>query len=631
MKKKFLLFICLLPFIFTGCSSFSPNTPTSYDLIDSLQLQMNNVVTTVRGLDTLYDEDYIIAPIYSGYTNKGGLNATLNNSNGLNQSYSNFTNGLGNNALGTNNTTNNTLGNQMTNIDTYRHADTNNSLLGSNTPNNNLNNFGYNYGNFNANNFNNNGINNYNTNGYDGYNNFGYGNYTYGAYNSTNLRQIGSFIPPKNIDTYNINNTLPVNNCDTEKIHNVFNNTTYSVPQTNNTANIVGYTPKYNNSANLNKDTLNAYVSSLEDLYLITSDINSANYILNTLIMNNIELAVAIRNNAFYLNYTVNTPPTENLQVVTEYVNTIETILVGLNATYGYITNEIEAIAPLRDSFYNNTESLNAKYLKLINVIDSRIAQLQNLMVSLQRLNAQLILIANQNGNNNNNNYLNPYGAYYGYNGGYANTQINANIKEVSPITDTQSLDTANNSTPINPNTNNKINDDLPSLPSPTDTNTIEYNEIVSPPQNKNTPAIDTNNIINNTGNDIISSTPINQPNQIFEPLTNDIRQIKEQNVTTLDTNTNTNTNTNTENNNNTNSANTKNIFTTDFNNDDTMTQENEDIISIPSDDKINQEKNANNCKDNKCETNIFIEEYNSDTYFDTNRLLKDTQIKKEA
>ena len=384
MKKKILL-VCsyLLIFILAGCTTVNnTNTPTSYDLIDSLQIQMNEVVTTVRGLDVLYQEDYVIAPIYnSNYNYSNNLN---NNINGYNNTYT--TSNYGNNMM---------RGNYRgySNIDTYGI-----------TP-------------------------------YNGYNNIFYGNYSRnGSYNNGNMfgnnhqnygiNNSGSSVLPNNIDTYNSINT-PVS--DINVINDLENNTTtnsvYNNYSTLNNSNFGSYVPKYSNNEGLDRTTLNAYVASLEDLYLITSDINSANYILNNLMINNIELAVAIRNNAFYLNYNVDALPADNLQVISEYVNTIKTILSGLNATYGYITTEVEGIAPLRESFYNNTEALNARYLKLINIIDSRIAQLQNLMVSLQRLNYQLLLVGNQNNQVNTNIYQNQYMG----NGVYRDYLINQN------------------------------------------------------------------------------------------------------------------------------------------------------------------------------------------------------------
>ena len=533
MKKKVLLiFTYLLVFILAGCTPLNNiKAPTSYDLIDSLQLQMNNVVTTVRGLDVLYQEDYVIAPIYNGnYNNVGYGGANYNYGYGYGYNNDDITAQLNNNE------------HFMRNTDTYGISGY--GYNGSNS----YSNF---YGNYYGTGFNNNYSNNYR------YNNSAYENFFGNRYNNfdNNLTSNNGDLFSTNIDTYNTLSTqvseLNTNtDLNSDTTYSVFNDTT-----TLNNDNLGTYVPKYTTGNGLNRETLNAYVSSLEDLYLITSDINSANYILNSLMMNNIELAVAIRNNAFYLNYNVNALPTDNLQVVSEYVNTIDTILTGLNATYGYITAEIEGIAPLKDTFYNNTEALNARYLKLINVIDSRIAQLQNLMVSLQRLNAQLILVGNQNNQPNLNGYYYP--------NQYIQHNINQNDNTINNYPITRDLNTPNTDIVPTPNSYKDLNELQDNYTQPPIT--TNQNETIT-----NTPDIEESLITNNT------------------------------NILQNDTN-----------------------ILPNASNNNNLPQENTSQIQSNTNDQISNQDCEHDCEG---ETNIFIEEYNSDTYFDTNRILTETK-----
>lgn len=167
------------------------------------------------------------------------------------------------------------------------------------------------------------------------------------------------------------------------------------------------YEPKYIDNVNsLDTSYLVAYLQSMQDLFLITSDITAANQILNQLTFDIINDTINVRNNAYLLNYNINELTAEQIETLQEYSATINNILVNIENTNGYITNELNNLYELRNNFYKNTETLNAKYINVLNILENRIVQLQNIQLILERLNNQLLLMSDVNNFNNSNNNL---------------------------------------------------------------------------------------------------------------------------------------------------------------------------------------------------------------------------------
>ena len=215
------------------------------------------------------------------------------------------------------------------------------------------------------------------------------------------------------LEDYAINELNPIVNYST------YNNMNYSRSVNNNVVASVSaipysgtynlnysYEPKYIDNVNsLDTTYLISYLQSMQDLFLITSDIAAANQILNQLTYDIINDTINVRNNAYLLNYNLNELSEQQIATLQEYSTTINNILANIENTSGYITNELNNLYELRNNFYKNTETLNAKYINVLNILENRITQLQNIQIVLKRLNNQLILMSDVNTFKNNNIY----------------------------------------------------------------------------------------------------------------------------------------------------------------------------------------------------------------------------------
>lgn len=231
------------------------------------------------------------------------------------------------------------------------------------------------------------------------------------------------------------------------------------------------YQPKYiDDDSNLNTAYLLTYLQSMQDLFLIISDITAANYIFTELTYSVMNKAIEIRNNTYLLDYNTAIMTNEQLACLEEYSVTLNNILINLSNTNGNINLEMNNLNDLRTNFYKNAEILNAKYLNILNILDSRIIQLENINTVLERINTQILLITNSTinsiyGNSDLNDIRNNYndGLYNNYANnrtanGLINNQINDNIGNTFPST--ENIDD-NSYTNYNQNKNYDLDDYL--------------------------------------------------------------------------------------------------------------------------------------------------------------------------
>ena len=163
------------------------------------------------------------------------------------------------------------------------------------------------------------------------------------------------------------------------------------------------YDPKYILDVNeLDTTYLLAYIQSLQDLFLITNDITAGNEILNNITYNLINEALNVKNNAGLTNINNLSITLEQQNIFSECSIGINTLLNNIINSSGFIDTELNSITNLRENYYKNIEALNIKYITILNIIDNRIVQLQNLDLLLERLNNQLLLISNASFNSNN-------------------------------------------------------------------------------------------------------------------------------------------------------------------------------------------------------------------------------------
>lgn len=340
--KKIILSIILILFTISSCSCAKKNQYTTSGMINNVQTQMNGVMKSIRNMDNIYLEDYAINQINP---------ISFNNPINYTGYYPNY------------------------NITPYSNYNSYNMY----------NNLPYNYSPYQY------------MYGYPYYYNYGYNNYPGTNYNIDTYKNFNS-----NVDTYMANNGIysnPIipgqsnniivsnNNSETKSVSNLNINPT-SQYQTYNT-----YQPRYSmqNEQYINRSYLQNYISSIEDLFLITSDLNIANQKLTTLSNSIIELTVNIKNNIHYLNYNQTSLTSEQINIINEYVSTVQSIINNLKTSYGYIKNEVAVISKMKENFYMNAEALNAKYINILNIIETRILQLESLQTTLYRMNTQII------------------------------------------------------------------------------------------------------------------------------------------------------------------------------------------------------------------------------------------------
>lgn len=174
---------------------------------------------------------------------------------------------------------------------------------------------------------------------------------------------------------------------------------------------IYSYQPKYIlDTTTLDTTYLMAYIQSLQDLFLITNDITAGNEILNNLIYNIINEALNVKNNASIINLNNYILTNEQQAIFNECSIGIRTLLNNIINSSGFIDTQLDSLTDLRENYYKNVEALNIKYITILNIIDNRIVQLQNLQTLIQRLNTQLLILSNnylQTNNINNQNSMN--------------------------------------------------------------------------------------------------------------------------------------------------------------------------------------------------------------------------------
>ena len=207
------------------------------------------------------------------------------------------------------------------------------------------------------------------------------------------------------------------------------------------------YEPKYIVDSNsLDTTYLRAYMQSLQDLFLITNDITAGNEILNNLVYNVINEALNIKNNATITNMANISITAEQNNIFSECSIGIASLLTNLVNSSNFINAQLDSLITLRTNYHKNIEALNIKYLTILNIIDNRIVQIQNLKQILERLNNQIILIKNSSNITNNN---------YDYNTNYNTNNNNNNNNNNESITNNNDYNNIKNNTNT---TNNRLN-----------------------------------------------------------------------------------------------------------------------------------------------------------------------------
>lgn len=229
------------------------------------------------------------------------------------------------------------------------------------------------------------------------------------------------------------------------------------------------YTPKYIlDTSKLDTTFIYSYIQSLQDLFLITNDITAGNSILTNLTYNTINEALTVKNNAGLTNIASLQLTSEQNYTFNEFSFGINNVLNELKTSSGFIGSELDQITTIRDNYYKNIEALNVKYLTILNIIDSRVIQIQNLQQLIQRLNNQLLVLNNNSNSNFQNTTIMP-----NTNSNFAGNQNNISNNPLNQLiqNNNSNLENTNNCTNnylTNNNTDNEntlplINTNIPS------------------------------------------------------------------------------------------------------------------------------------------------------------------------
>lgn len=298
-----------------------------------------------------------------------------------------------------------------------------------------------------------------------------------------------------NNDANSISNDLPAST------YRYNNNITYS------------YVPKYIlDTSALDTSFLQAYMQSLQDLFLITNDITAGNEILNNQIYNIINEALNVKNNAGLTTLSTITLSAEQYSIFNECSIGINAVLTNIKNSSGFIDTELSSLTTLRQNYYKNVEALNIKYITILNIIDNRIVQLQNLQLLIERLNKQLLVVITALTNNAGNNAIN--------NNIINNNYNNQNIVNNGTNNTLNNNSMVNNNKALNNNLNNYNNGNVNNL----NNNLNNSNNAL----NNNHYNNNTSNITNN--NNLQNGTNINNDN-IKNNLNNNLNNNCENNI----------------------------------------------------------------------------------------------------
>lgn len=268
------------------------------------------------------------------------------------------------------------------------------------------------------------------------------------------------------------------------------------------------YIPRYTNNVISSNSAITSYLEKIQDLYTICNDTCAASYDLDALredIINSCNncdsLLSKVKSGEISLT-------SDQISTLTAYNNTLQSCINDLKNCKD-CSEDVNIINSLKGNFSNNCDTLVAKYLKVLNNLDTNNSLCNNARCTVNEINNYINTIC---GNVNNsyssryffeqNNYNNTYDYNnqfnYEYNKDYITTQdYKANIDNT---TSTNNIDNANNSNNSANNTNNNRNaqTNISSQPNTKNTNqsTITKQEQIT---NKNSTT--TQNSSNTQGN----------------------------------------------------------------------------------------------------------------------------------
>ena len=199
------------------------------------------------------------------------------------------------------------------------------------------------------------------------------------------------------------------------------------------------YTPRHTNTMTSSNSTLTNYFEKIQDLYTICNDTCAASYELEDL---KSELIDSCKNCNTLLAKVNNgeVKLTQNqVETLNEYNNTLKSCISDLKTCKG-CENDVEMISTLKGNFSNNCDTLVAKYLKVLNNLDTNTSICNNARCTVAEVNNYISSIC---GESNVKNY-NRYDRFYNIDKDFLLDNEKTTTETPTTTTDSNKNDTTN-------------------------------------------------------------------------------------------------------------------------------------------------------------------------------------------
>lgn len=149
------------------------------------------------------------------------------------------------------------------------------------------------------------------------------------------------------------------------------------------------YNPRFVNSYDENNinQQLSNYLYKVQRLYAMTEDALEANNILNTTKQELLELITEIRELNENITNGTCTATIQQLQALTNYTSDIKNTIKNLKKCNGDLENEVSNInSNIPSTIASSVDVMNSNYVKLINLIDTRITYHESAISTLEQI-----------------------------------------------------------------------------------------------------------------------------------------------------------------------------------------------------------------------------------------------------
>lgn len=277
------------------------------------------------------------------------------------------------------------------------------------------------------------------------------------------------------------------------------------------------YVPRYTDTVVTSNSALTNYLEKIQDLYTICNDTCAASYDLDNLKAEIVSSCQSCNDLLSKVKSGEIKLTNDQINTLTAYNNTLQGCINDLKSCKD-CSEDVSIISTLKGNFSNNCDTLVAKYLKVLNNIDTNNSLCNNARCTVSEINNYISGICGEKVNNYSSRYIYDYD--YDYNRDYNNTtnnqtNNNSNNQNNQNITNNQTQNNTNNSSQSNINNQNTSNS--------------SNSQVVDNKANNQTNRNNTNNV-NNTTRPNVSTN--NQNNRPYTPNTNPYtKDIKEGSV----------------------------------------------------------------------------------------------------